>query len=105
MMVGALVEMDLILASTSFLPAPGVSSWGSRTGDVAHAALGLAKGLRALGHRATLVAPLGSLEGDAGHGGLGLARRLSPLSFLVADVKHERTLFDARLPSGVEIVL
>lgn len=93
--------MDLMIATSSFLPAPGISAWGTPAGDVAHAALGLAKGLRALGHRVTLVAPF-ELEA---HGALGLARRLTPLPVHAGGLKRERTLFDARLPSGVEIVL
>lgn len=94
--------MDLILACTTFHPAPGISSWGSPAGDAAHAALGLAKGLRVLGHRATLVAPF---EAHHAHAGIGFARRLSPLSFDVGGVRHERIVFDAKLSSGVEIVL
>lgn len=93
--------MDLMIATSSFLPAPGISAWGTPAGDVAHAALGLAKGLRALGHRVTLVAPF---EGEA-HGAIGLARRLTPLAVHAGGQRRERTLFDARLPSGVEIVL
>ena len=96
--------MDLILACTSFLPFPGVCAWGSAGGEAAHATLGLAKALRGLGHRATLVAPLDPAIGNAG---LGLARRLSPLSLALPGgvARIERTVHDARLPSGVEIVL
>lgn len=95
--------MDLIVATSSFLTAPGISSWGTVHGETAHAALGLAKGLRALGHRTTLVAPL---EAATAQSGLGLARRLSPLVFHVGDGgPHERIVFDVRLPSGVELVL
>ena len=94
--------MDLIVATSSFLNSPGISSWGTARGETAHTALGLAKGLRALGHRTTLVAPL---DAEIGESGLGLARRLSPLSVDVSGVSHERVVFDARLPSGVELVL
>lgn len=94
--------MDLIVATSSFLNSPGISAWGSVHGETAHAALGLAKGLRALGHRTTLMAPL---DAEVGQSGLGLARRLSPLTFEVAGQNHERVVFDARLPSGVELVL
>lgn len=95
--------MDLIVATSSFLTAPGISSWGTVHGETAHAALGLAKGLRALGHRTTLVAPLDTATAQSG---LGLARRLSPLVFHVGDGgPHERIVFDVRLPSGVELVL
>jgi len=94
--------MDLIVATSSFSTAPGISVWGSVHGETAHAALGLAKGLRGLGHRTTLVAPL---DAEVGRSGLGLARRLSPLAFEVAGEAHERIVFDARLPSGVELVL
>jgi starch synthase len=94
--------MDLIVATSSFSTAPGISVWGSVHGETAHAALGLAKGLRGLGHRTTLVAPL---DAEVGQSGLGLARRLSPLTFDVAGEAHERIVFDARLPSGVELVL
>lgn len=94
--------MDLIVATSSFLNSPGISSWGTARGETAHTALGLAKGLRALGHRTTLVAPL---DAEIGESGLGLARRLSPLAVDVGGVAHERVVFDARLPSGVELVL
>lgn len=94
--------MDLIVASGSFLSSPGISAWGTHHGETAHAALGLAKALRGLGHRTTLVAPL---DAEVAQSGLGLARRLSPLSFEVGGTLHERVVFDARLPSGVELVL
>lgn len=94
--------MELIVATGSFLSTPGIASWGTAHGETAHAALGLAKGLRLLGHRAMLVAPL---DDDAAQSGLGLARRLSPLKFTLGGVAHERIVFDARLPSGVEVVL
>src|SRR5438105_6156193 len=94
--------MDLLVACTSFAPSPGSSTWGTVDGDAAHAALGIAKGLRSLGHRVALVAPL---EAHHAQAGLALARRLSPLSFDVGDGKHERVVYDAKLPSGVELVL
>ncbi len=94
--------MDLIVATSSFLTAPGISVWGSVHGETAHAALGLAKGLRGLGHRTTLVAPL---DAEVSQSGLGLARRLSTLTFDVGAEPHERIVFDARLSSGVELVL
>jgi starch synthase len=97
--------MDLIVATSAFLPSPGISSWGSPAGESAHAALGLAKGLRALGHRTTLVAPL---DAHVLQSGLGLARRLSPLAVQVggeSGERQERTVYDVRLPSGVELVL
>lgn len=94
--------MDLIVATSSFVTAPGISTWGTVAGETAHAALGLAKGLKALGHRTTLLAPL---DQSAQQSGLGLARRLSPLRVEVGNVVHERIIFDAKLPSGVELVL
>lgn len=94
--------MDLIVATSLFLHLPGISSWGTARGETAHTALGLAKGLRALGHRTTVVAPL---DAEIGQSGLGLARRLSPLTVDVGNASHERIVFDARLPSGVELVL
>lgn len=94
--------MDLIVATSSFLTAPGISTWGTVAGETAHAALGLAKGLRALDHRVTLIAPL---DQSIQQSGLGLARRLSPLHVEVGNVVHERVVFDVKLPSGVELVL
>jgi len=96
--------MDLIVATSAFHPSPGISSWGTPQGETTHAALGLAKGLRSLGHRTTLVAPL---DATAQQSGLGLARRLSPLAFTIGaeGEAQERTVYDARLPSGVELVL
>jgi len=94
--------MDLIVATSSFVTAPGISTWGTVAGETAHAALGLAKGLRALGHRTTLLAPL---DATIQQSGLGLARRLSPLPVDVGGEAHERVVFDVRLPSGVELVL
>jgi starch synthase len=94
--------MDLIVATSSFMTAPGISTWGTVAGETAHAALGLAKGLKALGHRVTLLAPL---DPAIQASGIGLARRLSPLPVDVGAVAHERVVFDAKLPSGVELVL
>ncbi|GAC1353172.1 MAG: hypothetical protein NVS3B20_19930 [Polyangiales bacterium] len=94
--------MDVIVATSSFLPSPGISQWGSSQGEAAHVALGIAKGLRALGHRTTLVSPL---DAHAAHAGLGLARRLSPLTFDIGTTSHQRMLHDARLPSGIDLVL
>ncbi|MGZ3421934.1 MAG: hypothetical protein ACXVEE_28930 [Polyangiales bacterium] len=94
--------MELIVATGSFLSSPGISSWGTLHGETAHASLGLAKGLRALGHRTLLVAPL---DEELAQSGLGLARRLSPLTFDVGGQVRERIVFDVKLPSGVELVL
>lgn len=94
--------MDLIVATSSFVTAPGISTWGTAAGETAHAALGLAKGLRALGHRTTLLAPL---DASVQQSGLGLARRLSPLTVEVGGSTHERIIYDVKLPSGVELVL
>lgn len=67
----------------------------SGVGDVV---LGLSKALRALGHKVTVVMPRYPGAGAD----LMLARRLTPLELGEAGAV---TIFDARLPSGVDLVL
>ncbi len=68
-------------------------------GDVVAA---LAKTLSRLEHKVTVVMPKYAAVDQAG---LMLARRLTPIRIEVGGEKREATLFDARLGSGVELML
>src|SRR5690606_12657538 len=62
----------------------------------------LAKTLSRLEHKVTVVIPKYAVVAEAG---LMMARRLTPIRFMVGEQQHEATLFDARLGSGVELLL
>jgi starch synthase len=68
----------------------------------AEACAALAKALRSLGHRVTLLAPYPE-EPDANLS--GLSRRLDPLSFDLAGKNEQVNVFDGRSSAGVEWIL
>jgi starch synthase len=87
--------MEILHLSTELAPYVKVGGLG----DVLAA---LPKALRQLGHKATVLLPrFPALESA----GLSLARRLTPLKFTLGGKAWEVTLFDARLPSQVELIV
>jgi starch synthase len=87
--------MDVLFVSPSALPYPIEAG-------AAEAALALAKALRSLGHRVSIVAPHPE-EPDPGLS--ALARRLDPLSFEVGDTQEHVNVFDGRSAAGIEWIL
>jgi starch synthase len=87
--------MDVLFVSPSALAYP------VETG-AAEAALALAKALRSLGHRVSIVAPHPD-EPDPSLS--GLARRLDPLSFEVGDKSEQVSVYDGRNAAGIEWIL
>lgn len=87
--------MDVLFVSPSALPYPVEAG-------AAEAALALAKALRSLGHRVSIVAPHPD-EPDPALS--GLARRLDPLSFEVGDKIEQVHVFDGRTAAGIEWIL
>jgi starch synthase len=87
--------MDVLMVSAELWPIAKVGGLA----DVVHA---LAKTLSRLEHKVTVALPRYPMIDEAG---LMLARRLQPLRFDARGRQVEATLFDARLPSGVEVVL
>ena len=87
--------MELLMASPELAPIVKV-------GPLADAVAALAKTLSRLDNKVTVALPrYGAVE----EAGLMLARRLTPLSVEVGGQKLDATLFDARLGSGVELLL
>jgi starch synthase len=87
--------MDILMACPELSPIVKV-------GELAEAVAALSKTLSRLEHKVTVAIPrYPAVEGA----GLMLARRLTPIRFEAAGKKIEATLFDARLGSGVELVL
>jgi starch synthase len=83
--------MDILMVAAELAPYARVTE----AGDAVPA---LAKALKQLGHRVTVVLPrYAAFEAH----GLLLARRLTPLSAPGGDI----TVFDCQLSSGVEVVL
>lgn len=87
--------MDILFVTPSLLPYPVESG-------PAEACAALAKALRGLGHRVTLLAPYPD-DGDAHL--TGLSRRLDPLSFELGSDHEEVSVFDGRSSAGVEWIL
>jgi starch synthase len=87
--------MEILFVSTELAPYVKV-------GGLADVVAALPKALRGLGHKATVLLPRFPAFEAAG---LSLARRLTPLKFTL-DGKHwEITVYDARLPTQVELIL
>jgi starch synthase len=87
--------MDILFVSTELAPYVKV-------GGLADVAAALPKALRALGHKVTVLLPrFPAFEAS----GLLAARRLTPLKLRVGDATLEATVFDARLPTQVDLVL
>lgn len=87
--------MDVLFVSPSALPYPVEAG-------AAEAALALAKALRSLGHRVSIVAPHPD-EPDPSLS--GLSRRLDPLSFEVGGKLEQVHVFDGRTAAGIEWIL
>jgi starch synthase len=87
--------MDILFVSSELAPYVKV-------GGLADVVAALPKALRQLGHKVTVLLPRFPAFEAAG---LSLARRLTPLKFTLGGKAWEMTLFDARLPTQVELVL
>jgi starch synthase len=87
--------MDVLFVSPSALPYPVEAG-------AAEAALALAKALRSLGHRVSIIAPHPE-EPDPGLS--GVSRRLDPLSFELGDAHESVHVFDGRSAAGIEWIL
>lgn len=87
--------MDVLMACSELSPI-------ARVGGLADAVAALAKTLCQFEHRVTIALPrYASIE----QAGLMLARRLTPAQLEVGNETVQATLFDARLGSGVELLL
>jgi starch synthase len=87
--------MEILFVSTELAPYVKV-------GGLADVVAALPKALRVLGHKVTVVLPrFAAFESS----GLLAARRLTPLRFTLGDKAWEVTVFDARLPTQVDLVL
>ena len=87
--------MDILHVATELAPF-------AKVGGLADVAAALPKNLRLLGHKATLAVPRHRAFVDAG---LPMARRLTTLPFELGGKAMAATLYDAKLASGVEVVL
>lgn len=91
--------MEILFVTTELAPFVKV-------GGLADVSAALPKTLKALGHKVTIVMPRFPAFEEAG---LLLARRLTPLELELGTgetrKKHEVTVYDGRLPSGVDLVL
>lgn len=85
--------MDLLHVTTELSPY-------IKVGGLADVVAALSKNLKLLGHRVTVVIPRYAALSNA----LMMARRLTPLRFTHAGQPFEVAVYDARLPSGVELV-
>jgi starch synthase len=87
--------MEILFVSTELAPYVKV-------GGLADVAAALPKALRSLGHKVTIVMPrYAAFESS----GLLAARRLTPLEVTLGDRTHRVTVYDARLPTQVDLVL
>ncbi|HQK18145.1 MAG TPA: glycogen/starch synthase [Polyangiaceae bacterium] len=87
--------MDILFAATELAPYAKVAG-------LAEFVASLSKTLRQLGHHVTIALPRFPHFERAG---LLVARRLTPLAFQLGTDSFEVTVFDGRLPSGVDITL
>jgi starch synthase len=87
--------MDILFVSTELAPY-------AKVGGLADVVASLSKTLRQLGHNVTVALPRFPHFERAG---LLVARRLTPLPFQLGGESFEATLYDGRLPSGVDITL
>jgi starch synthase len=87
--------MDILFAATELAPY-------AKVGGLADVTAALSKTLRQQGHNVTLALPRFPHFERAG---LLVARRLTPLPFELGGTPYEATLYDGRLPSGVDISL
>ena len=87
--------MDILHASTELAPF-------AKVGGLADVTSALTKHQKLLGHRVTLVLPRYRAFAESS---IMLARRLTPLGFELGGKPREAVVFDAKLASGVELVL
>ncbi len=87
--------MDILFVATELAPY-------AKVGGLADVVAALTKTLRQHGHKITLALPRYPHFEKAG---LLVARRLTPLAFELGDVRYHATVYDGRLPSGVDITL
>jgi starch synthase len=87
--------MDILFAATELAPY-------ARDGGLAEVMAALSKTLRQHGHKVTLALPRYPHFERAG---LLVARRLTPLHIELGGTSHAVTIYDGRLPSGVELTL
>jgi starch synthase len=87
--------MEILFVSTELAPYVKV-------GGLADVVAALPKALRQLGHKVTVLLPRFPAFEAAG---LSLARRLTPLKFALGGKSWDVTVFDARLPTQVDLVL
>ena len=87
--------MEILFVSTELAPYVKV-------GGLADVVAALPKALRQLGHKVTVLLPRFPAFEAAG---LSLARRLTPLKFALGGKSWDITVFDARLPTQVDLVL
>jgi len=87
--------MEILFATTELAPFVKV-------GGLADVSAALPKHLKMLGHRVTVVMPRYPAFEEAG---LMMARRLTPMKLTLGDRSFDATVFDARLPSQVELTL
>ena len=87
--------MDILFVATELAPY-------ARSGGLADVMAALTKTLRQHGHKVTLALPRYRHFERAG---LLVARRLTPLHFTLGNTSFTATVYDGRLPSGVDITL
>jgi starch synthase len=87
--------MDILFAATELAPY-------AKAGGLADVMAALTKTLRQHGHKVTLALPRYRHFERAG---LLVARRLTPLHFELGGTSYNVTVYDGRLPSGVDITL
>ncbi|PIE06286.1 MAG: glycogen synthase, partial [Sorangium cellulosum] len=87
--------MDILFVASELAPY-------AKKGGLADFSAALSKTLRHLGHNVTLALPRFP---DFERAGLLVARRLTPLPFELGGQSFEATIYDGRLPSGVNIIL
>ncbi len=87
--------MDIVFVTPEVVPF-------SKVGGLADVSAALPKALRALGHKVTVVS---LLYGSIDVGAHALARRLTKVKFPLAGEAVSLDVYEARLPSGVTVVL
>ncbi len=87
--------MEILFVSTELTPYVKV-------GGLADVVSALPKALRQLGHKATVLLPRFPAFEAAG---LSIARRLTPLKFTLGGKAWDVTVYDARLPTQVDLIL
>ncbi len=87
--------MDILFVASEIAPM-------AKVGGLADVVAALSKAIRLLGHKVTIAMPKYAAFSSSG---IMLARRLTPLTIKVLGENVDVTLYDARLGSGVELLL